>query len=144
VNQEELQEFEDTYLAGLNAQLPLTVLPAAGDWDWPAYGVQKVSAVVIGCRALDAAGDKVEIAYVVTIYSLHPLPNYGEVMRESGVDGNCYTFVQLAPSVRSTVYETLLISTYQGANPYPAPLPAGAAALVAPLAGGPTLPHPPP
>jgi hypothetical protein len=153
MDQETLQKFEDVYLETLNARLkkgpPLT---AMGDWDWPAYGVHNVSAVVVGHRHR-AEGDVVEVAYLVTIRSKHPIPNAGESMREVGKDGNAYTFVQLAASVGSDEYETQLLSTYVGKNPYrpsvppPPPAPPGGGAMamrVSPSDTDPTLPHPPP
>jgi hypothetical protein len=150
VDQAALQDSENTYLAALNAKLAAgEAFPATGDWDWPAYGVQEVSAVVIGCRDVDLAAKTIEVAYLVTIFSDHPLSNYGAAMREVVAAGS-YTFVQLAPSVRSTLYETLLISTYVGTNPYPmSPAPSGTAKPqvgAQPLVGSDPMPppHPPP
>ena len=55
MNQEQLQALEDAYLQKLNASLK--TLKAVGDWDWPAYGVTSVSAVVVGCRVRNATAN---------------------------------------------------------------------------------------
>jgi hypothetical protein len=149
VDQSHLQKLEDVYLKTFNADLAQELGNASGVWDWPGYGVTSVSAVVIGYR--QRKGD-MEVVYLVTIFSGSPIPNAGQAMREAGDDSNCYTFVQLAKSVSLPVgYQTQLLSTYVGTNPYrrkPAVRrPRLATASLAKSAGsrsGPTLPHPPP
>jgi hypothetical protein len=147
VNQEQLQALEDAYLQQLNTSLQQgKTLAAVGDWDWPAYGVKAVSAVVVGVRVRDATANIIEAVYLVTVGSEHPIPNAGKTMRE-GTGGNAYTFVQLAASVGSGSYETQLLSTYVGTSPYPvsgSPAPRARSAAQPLGGGGGTPPHPPP
>jgi hypothetical protein len=151
MNQEDLQKLEDAYLERLNKQLqgPPGLSPFQG-WDWPTYGVKSVSAVVIGFRNRQPPAGAIEVVYLVTINSSQPIPHAGQATREATGAGNSYTFVQLAASVASNGYETQLLSTYVGANPYQAspPAPSKKAGAPQPKAVSfddpPTLPHPPP
>jgi hypothetical protein len=151
VNEEQLQKLEDAYLVRLNASLqPGQFPPASGDWNWPAYGVTKVSAVVIGHRHREPPAGGIEVVYLVTIYSQQPIPNAGKATRESGLGGNSYTFVQLAASVAADGYETQFVSTYVGTNPYASAAPVRlkrakhVEAKAVRLDGDPMPPHPPP
>jgi hypothetical protein len=152
VDQKQLQKLEDAYLKRFNAGLPQGLGSAAGNWNWPAYGVTSVSAMVIGYRKHTQMKGGMEVVYLVTISSNLAIPNPGKALREGGPDRNWYTFVQLGGSATVPLgFQTQLLSTYVGTNPYrrkpPAPKlpgPQGRLAKVPPPGPGPTPPHPPP
>jgi hypothetical protein len=119
MDQEELQEREDVYLNQLNSELQGKVWPVKGDWQWPSYGINGVSAVVVGHRHREPPADGMEIVYLVTISSSASIPNVGKTLREPTKKGY-YTFVQLAASVQSDgCWTTQFLSTYVGTDPYP-------------------------
>ena len=154
MDQKHLQKLEDAYLKHLNANLQnQPVVP--GGWNWRAYGITSVSAIVIGYRPRKPPTGGMEVVYLVTINSTYSIPNPGQAARERGADGNWCTFVQLAPSVNSGGCVTQFLSTYVGTNPYaarakarPKAKPSVAARELSPEDGGdgsvPTPPHPPP
>lgn len=155
MDQKRLQQLEDVYLKQLNSNLQNPPAPA-GAWNWPAYGITSVSAVVVGYRPRRPPKGGMEVVYLVTISSADPVPNPGKAAREGGKDGNWYTFVQLAASVTSDGYVTQFLSTYVGTNPYAARAkaprkakPSKKSRALSPADGGgdggvPTPPHPPP
>jgi hypothetical protein len=149
VTQQDWQGLEDTYLEHLNGQLAEGVsLSPAGKWNWPAYGVTLVSAVVLGSRAPEQPAESVQLVYFVTVFSQEPIPDPGEAMRETSGEGS-YIFVQRGASVGVTHYQTQFLSAYVGPNPYPGTRPFLARASDAPVptdngSGGQQPPHPPP
>lgn len=146
---EDLQNIEDAYLAQLREQL--ANLSASGNWDWPAYEITDVSAVVVGHRHIPNPGgeEMVEAVYALTLTSAHPIPHAGDSKYEANSEGS-FTFTQLGQSVfadADTGFKTLGISIYTGITPHAQPGKKGArkAGTPRPLdTGGSTKPHPPP
>jgi hypothetical protein len=99
-----------------------------GDWRWRDYGVdvKRTSVVVIGERVV---GDQLELIYLITVYSQHPIPHAGCTRRVERRDKlgrhGLFTYVQLGNSVFTPNMVTIFMSPCTGSDPPTVPVPPG-------------------
>jgi hypothetical protein len=80
------------------------------------YVVTRVSVIVTGQSS--APGIPIEIAYSIAIYSELAIPEVGKGKTIKGKDPkNSFTHVQLANSIKTNSYSTLVAGHYTGSDP---------------------------